>query len=490
MSGNTYAVLIGVNEYPNLGAGASLKGSCNDMRHWLRFARVSLGVPGEQVQLLTHPALEGDDVRLPKGHQHGASADEANVAIDALVRWLQENPTGTGLIVFSGHGGHIRPGDDPNATDFDGDRLALGLSDAEITDGTLRGAIVVQQLDLRLAALGLNERVTLVIDACYGDLNVRRFDEGLLAAEPQPGAGTGLRVLLSTAVGAASYEAYIAGQWQSAYSFALLTLLSQWGHAQVGGVHIIKASHRELTFRARELLNVLGYTDQAPAFAGAARALDAPFNNPSIQEVPVKASWVPDGNRKIKELDSDTGDLGVWTLKSGGTVLATGLVNNSGAAVSFNGGGSTIQTGKAMWYFRSTGAPQSFSSLTMEWLQQTASGGSISWNVPANLTYAETESYAPSMTTITTAPAGTSYGNFSINDGNNAAKSMWVSVEVTSNGSGSYKVNTLSFTATSNVTPFKVTPLPPPGATSGSWTKNQSNIPFTPGVTYSSNTLG
>jgi hypothetical protein len=77
MSGNTYAVLIGVNEYPKLGASASLKGSCNDMRHWLRFARVSLGVPGEQVQLLTHPALEHDDVRLPKGHEHGASAEEA-----------------------------------------------------------------------------------------------------------------------------------------------------------------------------------------------------------------------------------------------------------------------------------------------------------------------------------------------------------------------------------------------------------------------------
>ena len=67
---------------------------------------------------------------------------------------------------------------------------------------------------------------------------------------------------------------------------------------------------------------------------------------------------------------------------------------------------------------------------------------------------------------------------------------MWVSVEVTSNGAGSYKVNTLSFTATSSVTPYKVTPLPPPGSSSGSWTKNQSNIPFTVGVTYSSNTLG
>ncbi|MBK7758427.1 MAG: caspase family protein [Deltaproteobacteria bacterium] len=490
MSGNTYVVLIGVNEYPKLGAGASLKGSCNDMRHWLRFARVSLGVPGEQVQLLTHPALEGEDVRLPKGHHRGASLAEANGAIDALIHWLQENPTGTGLIVYSGHGGHINPGDDPNATDFDGDRLALGLSDAEITDGTLRGALVVQQLDLRLAALGLNERVTLVIDACYGDLNVQRFDRELITAEPQPDATTGLRVLLSTAVGAASYEAYIAGQWQSAYSFALLTLLSQWGNAQVGGVHIVRASHRELTFRARELLNVLGYTDQAPAFAGAARALDAPFNNPSIFEVPVRPSWVPDGNRKIKELGGDADDLGVWTLKTGSTILATGLVNNSGAAVSFNGGGSTIQNGKAMWYLRSTGAPQSFSSLTMEWLAQTASGGSISWNVPSNLTYAETEDYAPSMTTITTAPAGTSFGNFSIIDGNSDPKSMWVSVEVTSNGAGSYKVNTLSFTATSSVTPYQVTPLPPPGSSSGSWTKNQSNIPFTVGVTYSSNTLG
>ena len=490
MSGNTYAVLIGVNEYPHLGAGASLKGSCNDMRHWLRFARVSLRVPGEQVQLLTHPALEPDDVRLPKGHQHGASLGEASAAIDALVHWLQENPTGTGLIVFSGHGAHINPGDDPTATDFDGDRLALGMSDAEITDGSLRGALVVQQLDLRLAALGLNDRVTLVIDACYGDLNVQRFDRELLTAEPQPGAGTGLRVLLSTAVGSTSYEAYIAGQWQSAYSFALLTLLSQWGNAQVGRVHIVKASHRELTFRARELLNVLGYTNQAPAFAGATRALDAPFNNPSIREVPVKPSWVPDGNRKVKELDPDTGTLGVWTLKTGNTILATGLVNNSGSTVSFNGGGSTIQTGQTMWYFRTTGAPQSFSSLTMEWLEQTASGGSISWNVPSNLSYAATEGYAPTMTTITTAPAGTSYGNFTINDANSDAASMWVSVEVTSNGSGSYKVNTLSFTATSSVTPYKVTPLPAGGGSSGSWTKNQSNIPFTPGVTYSSNTLG
>lgn len=490
MSGNTYAVLIGVNEYPSLGERAALKGSTNDMRHWLRFARVSLGVPDDQVQLLTSPALRGDDARLPKGHQRGASLADANEAIEALIHWLQENPGGTGLIVFSGHGAHIHPGDDPKATDFDGDRLALGMSDAEITDGTLRGALVVQQLDLRLAALGLNERVTLVIDACYADLNVQRFDRELLTAEPQPGAGTGLRVLLSTAVGAVSYEAFIAGQWQSAYSFALLTLLSQWGHAQVGEVNIIKASHRELTFRARELLNALGYTDQAPAYAGAARALDAPFNNPSIREVPVAPSWLPDGNRKIKELDSETGDVGIWTLKTGNTVLATGLVNNSGSAVTFNGGASTIQSGTAMWYFRSTGAPTQFGSLTMEWLQLTVSGGSISWSVPANLAYVETEAYAPTMTTITVSPPGASYGVYSVEDANNSAKSMWVTVEVTSNGAGSFKVNKVAFTATSSASPFKVTPLPPPGATSWSWTKNQSTIPFTPGVTYSSNTVG
>lgn len=490
MSGNTYAVLIGVNEYPKLGAGASLRGSCNDMRHWLRFVRVSLGVPGSQLQLLTAPALDDEQARLPKGHKHGATLADANAAIDGMIAWLQENPTGTGLFVFSGHGAHINPGADTTATDFDGDRLALGMSDAEITDGTLHGALVVQQLDLRLAALGLNERVTLVIDACYGDLNVRRFHEDLITIEPQPSASTGLRILLSTAVGAVSYEAFIAGQWQSAYSFALLTALSQWSHAHVGDVHIIRASHRELTFRARELLNALGYVDQAPAYAGAARALDAPFNNPSIREVPVAPTWQPDGNRRIKELGSETGTLGVWTLKSGSTVLATGLVNNSGSAVTFNGGSSTIQNDQAMWYLRSTGAPQQLSSLTIEWLQQTASGGSISWSPPTNLTYAETESYAPTMTVITSSPAGSSYGNFGILDANDNNASQWVSVEITSNGSGSYKVNSVSFTATSSATPYKLTPTPAPGASSGSWTKNSSSIPFTPGVTYYSNTIG
>ena len=86
--------------------------------------------------------------------------------------------------------------------------------------------------------------------------------------------------------------------------------------------------------------------------------------------------------------------------------------------------------------------------------------------MPSNLTYAETEDYAPSMTTITTAPAGTSFGNFSINDANGDHERMWVSVEVAANGSGSYKVNTLSFTATSSGTPYQGTPLPPPGASS------------------------
>jgi hypothetical protein len=87
-------------------------------------------------------------------------------------------------------------------------------------------------------------------------------------------------------------------------------------------------------------------------------------------------------------------------------------------------------------------------------------------------------------------PPGTSYGAFSI-DRREQQREEHVGVgRGDLNGSGSYKVNKLSITATSSAAPYKVTPLPAPGASSGSWTKNQSNIPFTPGVTYSSNTIG
>ncbi|MDP2313048.1 MAG: caspase family protein [Pseudomonadota bacterium] len=392
MATQTYVLIIGLDAYPSLGPAATLHGPRNDARHWAQFARSGLDVAPAQVQVLTSPRLDPEQLGLPAGQVHGATLAEVDTALGALVDWLsaQEDGSSTALIVYSGHGAHLAPpaGDGPD-TDFSGDRLALVLEDSRIDGGVLSGALVLNQLGARLGAEQLQRRVTVVIDACYDTVRAEAFDTVALGRELATQQDVRMRILLGATLGSKAYEGVIGGEWRSIYSFALLTLLGQWQRQVVNDVTVVLGSYSELTFRARELLAALGYADQSPGLAGTSRATTLPFNNPSVFAVPVPAAWTPDGFRRRKELSGNAGELGIYTF----TLHATGNsqvigqclwvgAGFAGASLTVNtgGGGSlTVNKGKEIWWLGNTGMPQWCATATLKvaWVPfaATLSGG-------------------------------------------------------------------------------------------------------------------
>ena len=53
-----YALLIGIDHYDNLDPSAELPGSRNDVLLWYRFCRNHLGIPVENIRMLTGPLLD------------------------------------------------------------------------------------------------------------------------------------------------------------------------------------------------------------------------------------------------------------------------------------------------------------------------------------------------------------------------------------------------------------------------------------------------
>ena len=335
MSSQTFVVLIALDAYAGFGP---LRGATADALHWASFARHRLGVDGANLRLCTSPALDGAGAAaaghpLPGATFSGATFADVAAALRQLAADLQAahvaGAKATGLIVFSGHGAHLRPPTQaPDATDFLGDRLAWVLQDTTLVGAELHDALVINQLDALLANTlangeGLRRYVTVVTDCCYHNVAATAVSADPLGQELAAQAEIGMRVMLGAQIGSPAYTANLGGQWRSAYSFSLLTLLSQWRTQDVDGVRVVLAGYGDLTFRAREQLAVLGFADQVPALAGSSRALSLPFNSPSLfngHAVPA-----PDAARERKELSGGIGELGIYQISVGNVVVAVCL---------------------------------------------------------------------------------------------------------------------------------------------------------------------
>ena len=335
MPSQTFTVIVALESYAGFGP---IRGARNDALHWTSFVTKHLGVPGADVQVCTSPALHAADMAaaghpLPGVTFAGATFAAVSAALRKLAADLQTahaaGQQATGLVVFSGHGAHLRStAQAPDATDFLGDRLAWVLQDTTLANGELHDALVLNQLDALLGATlangeGLRRYVTVVTDCCYHDVDATAVSADPLGQEPAVQAPIGMRVMLGAQLGSVAYTAEIGGQWRSAYSFSLLSLLSQWRTEDVDGVRVALASYGDLTFRAREMLAVLGFADQVPALAGSSRALSLPFNSPSLFQG--HAVPAPDAARERKELSGGIGELGIYQISVGSVVVAVCL---------------------------------------------------------------------------------------------------------------------------------------------------------------------
>jgi hypothetical protein len=334
VSNSGYALLIGIDHYEELGDSAQLLGSRNDVLMWHWFCRQQLGIPSENILMLTSPKLDpvkdfgGDTV--PAGSLGEATAEN----IRKGHAWLLQNMDGgksPGLLTYSGHGLLL------------GAAPALSTSDIK-ADGT--GALLLRDIGEAVQAANAQQALTAVFDCCHiaapaakSDLRSPTslsFGAADAAAIEDEDFNVCHRVFLASRPGQPAHQGKLGRNVHGALSFALVTAAEQWKASQAAGQTGIDVNHKQLFKRARKILRALRMK-QSPK-------LRVPFDREGrsfVRKMPFfglhsdVTTRKPDAQRHRIQLDPNeaSGDYTLYTL----TVTYTP-----------DGGKSTTQTSQVL----------------------------------------------------------------------------------------------------------------------------------------------
>lgn len=250
-----YALLIGIDHYDNLDPSAELPGSRNDVLLWYRFCRNHLGIPVENIRMLTGPLLDSskDFNADPVPPESLGGADEASIR-DGYAWLLAKMDSGKipGLLTYSGHG--LIAGGGPALS-----TTKLGAGDA--------GAIPLKELGAAVKKYSAQHALTAVFDCCHlvvpaSQSHLRRSTGLLSGGQMAPEVvdedfNVSNRVFLAARPGQAAYQCKVGERFHGALSYALVTTAEQWKATEAPGQTGLDVDNKVLFKRARKLLRAL-----------------------------------------------------------------------------------------------------------------------------------------------------------------------------------------------------------------------------------------
>lgn len=338
MPNNTFALIVGIDHYDNDDIG-DLKGSCNDAVHWYRLCRRFLGIPAEQITVLSSPPLKASDLGDGADKSVLGAADRAAIlaAAEALGKALSKGGA-EGLVTYSGHGvvaGH-------SSQEIEGADLAICPEDvARQPDGSFDRVIRFGELAEVFTRLGVRDALTVFFDTCYtgsvdADAPPARHLLGnqaspvadavkkALAAEAD--AVMASRLILGARHWKPAYEVRTGSGYRGAASFAMTTLLQQWSTKSADGVTYFNVSYGDLIHRARRVIEALGF-DQQPFMWGPRELDDLPVLKHGLAINPGETSETPDGQKDDRQIPVDIRQVAyLITIDQGTTWCLKGLI--------------------------------------------------------------------------------------------------------------------------------------------------------------------
>lgn len=279
------ALIIGVADYPALGAAQTALGADHDAVAWSAIAG-AVGYRTDQIFVRRSPPLPKSAAAPylpPAKNRKGAKAAKVLKSIQKLVDSLRANPGGRGLLVYSGHG-----------TVINGE-LHLCPADTAWENGSLINTISMDQiLDMIGDAL---PGLTVVLDCCFAGALEGSGGAGIPAAPTRvlPGHTTDVDVVaLATQKrdsfaqkGVVLLSACGPGQSAYAYSFrpnlalppaphgvftaSISALLQRWSPPDAPGSVPYPIDYDTLIAHSRNFLAAMDF-DQSPAWTGPADA--------------------------------------------------------------------------------------------------------------------------------------------------------------------------------------------------------------------------
>lgn len=297
LSGNGYALLIGVDDYAAYDRSegkppgtSDLRGSLNDVRVWLATC-LEIGIPRENIRVLSSPAPSVAEL----GGAEGGPATAA--AIREGVLWLAEKLKGAaqpvGVLVFSGHG---------DLTKNDG--LVICPSDVTASGDDLVNDVSLSSMQ---KALGGLQNLTTVLDCCHsgGGMAVGSRKATSLRGLPWPSDPAAQparpaisdRVFFAAQRGQSAYQAaFGSGQVYGAFTWAFMTVKSQWTTVRDGATEVVTIWYGEMQKRALMLLEALSF-GQVPELECADNVARLPLFNPGEVARGIECEVAPDAKR-------------------------------------------------------------------------------------------------------------------------------------------------------------------------------------------------
>lgn len=306
LQNDSFALLIGVDDYTTYDPAQNLPGSVNDVNVLWRVC-LALDVRPDHVRVLitrskdaSSAALESPPSESFAGAESVAEATRENILAGAA--WLAKNLAGgriPGLLSYSGHG-------DLTSTN----ELALCPTDVQKSGDDVENLVSYAELGEILARGGASESLTVVLDCCHAggaDTRGRLGDSKRLSlrgkrvppsvVRPQLGA----RMLCAAGVDQIAYQADFTGRFHGAFTWALAATLLQWRPVSEDGAVRLTVSYGEAISVAQELLGALDFT-QTPTLSPPKIAA-LPVLHPRDVVTPGETTSRPDGTRVGTQLD-------------------------------------------------------------------------------------------------------------------------------------------------------------------------------------------
>ncbi len=379
-----YALLIGIDHYDTLDPSAELLGSRNDVVLWRSFCRKHLGIPAENIRVLTSPPLDpskdfGDDTVPPE-----SLGDAGEVSIRDGYAWLLAKMDGgknPGLLTYSGHGMVV------------GGRPALSTASLGASGA---GAILLRDLREAVSKAKAEQALTAIFDCCHvvapaAQSHLRRSTGLVAAGETAPEIvdedyNVSHRVFLAARPGQAAYQCTLGERSQGALSFALVTTAEQWKATNAPGQTGLDVDNKVLFKRARKLLGALRMKQspklrepfdpesrrlvrRLPFFGTEARATSR-----KPDALRVKQQLPPDWFITIYLGSDDTGTVLAQIVTMGGTHNSATVSQAGNSHIPMTWGGNS-----EIWYVNTTALGSQLSStakifITSESLRVDSSG--------------------------------------------------------------------------------------------------------------------
>lgn len=298
---DSYALLIGVDDYSGYDPAQNLQGSVNDVAAWQRVCN-ALGMQPKNVHVLVTSTFKDGKGNGEKWKQRfpgaGSVLEATRDNIITGVKWLATMLAGgkiPGLLTYSGHGDVTADG-----------QLALCPSDVKKDGAGISNLITLHELKGYLAEGNARDLLTVVFDCCHAGLATRGGSLALsLRSDAAPATGArptlGARELYSCGADEVAYQSEFTSQFHGAFTFALTASLLQWKPvAELGAVRL-DVSYEDARSVSQKLLGVLNYTNQT-AVLYPPEVGDMPFFHPTTDTDTKEACAAPDGERNPIQL--------------------------------------------------------------------------------------------------------------------------------------------------------------------------------------------